>query len=328
MQRKEQISSEDLLAEETFINYLLNSNGKDVAYWKAWINEHPENDAAVAEAKELFFALRPPASSDRNAPIPMEEFRNLLNLEPELTAGKNNRTWLRIAAAAAVLFVVAGAWWFTANRQAPAMAYYSNHENNSKEVMLPDGTRVLLNADAAISIPADYNASTRQVTLEGAAFFHVAKNPDKPLTVSANGIATTAIGTAFYIHRNPTTEKIQVSLLEGKVKIANGNQLTYLKPGEEASCSPTTIVVSTFDSAQLSNWTRKKIEFNKAGLPEIARTLETYFNYRVTITGTQKETAFTGRFDVDHPIEILESLKFTYNIQYTVRNNQLTLFVN
>ncbi len=327
MNQNKPTNSEELLSDETFVNYLLNSNGKDVRYWMNWIRLHPECRNEVEEARALFFAIRPGAAAGNTPPMELEKF--LAMLEPEKQAGTalQRKPVLRWAVSVAALFLlVLGAWWLFKPAAHTSFAYYSNHENNSKEVMLPDGTRVLLNADAFISIPADYNENNRKVELQGAAFFKVAKNPAKPFKVNASGVVTTAIGTAFYIHRHPVSNAIQVSLLEGKVKVDAGGSTQDLLPGQQAICGAEgRVTTGGFDSTQLGNWTRKKIIFEKASLQEISNTLETFFNYRVNINGTLQNTSFTGSFGLDNPKEILESLKFTNNIQYTVRGNQLTL---
>lgn len=87
-----------------------------------------------------------------------------------------------------------------------------------RQQVLPDGSRVELNDGAEIKV--NYTEALRGVELvSGAAHFTVAKNPDRPFVVAANGVSVQAVGTAFCVDH--TTADIEVLVTEGQVAVTD-----------------------------------------------------------------------------------------------------------
>ena len=93
-------------------------------------------------------------------------------------------------------------------------------------VVLPDGSIVALWDDSQLNLDANFlSGKTREVTLEGEAFFDIAHNPNKPFIIHAKGIRTTALGTAFTVRAVSGETSITVTVVEGKVKVEDGSNL-------------------------------------------------------------------------------------------------------
>jgi len=93
-------------------------------------------------------------------------------------------------------------------------------------VILSDGTIATLKDGSQLCLRRDFlSGNTREVTLEGEAFFEIAHNPDKPFIIHTKGIKTTALGTAFIVRAVPDETSITVTVIEGKVKVEEGIKL-------------------------------------------------------------------------------------------------------
>ncbi len=166
-----------------------------------------------------------------------------------------------------------------------------------KTETLADGTVVQFIEDAEISV--DYSSSMRQVRLEsGVAHFQVAKNPDRPFVVTADGVEVRAVGTAFSVERNQNG--IEVLVTEGRIAveledrsdwidqskddlpIEAGNQVVVEKTGQSAEKA-----IKALDETEMNallSWRIPRFEFDETPLSEVVR----LFNSHATKYGNPK----------------------------------------
>lgn len=136
--------------------------------------------------------------------------------------------------AAAMLLFVSVAWLLFSNtadqvdgaRNAVAgaqaqMQYFKTTGQQVKQLLLPDSTKVWLNANSTIGLAKDYGKYNRAIQLEGEAFFEVKRNPKLPFVVASQSIAISVLGTSFNVRSYKTLEEIQVAVSSGRVKVAD-----------------------------------------------------------------------------------------------------------
>src|SRR5690606_22571909 len=92
-----------------------------------------------------------------------------------------------------------------------------------KSIQLPDGTKVMLNAGSTIHIAADFNATSRQLTLVGEAFFDVVHNAEKPFIIHTGAMDIKVLGTVFNVRAYPGDKTSETSLLKGSVEVTLKN---------------------------------------------------------------------------------------------------------
>ena len=166
------------------------------------------------------------------------------------------------------------------------------------ETILPDGTRVCLNAASSVSFDRGFGRKTREITLDGEGFFEVAGDASRPFRVHTGGTCVTVKGTTFNVRSYADEPEITVSLLSGSVLLSAPAGEVVLTPG---SCG----VVSRSDGSirlesndhSVADWTKGKIVFSDKTIPEI-------LGYVERCSGVQFE------YDAD----IFEGERFTGNI--------------
>ncbi|MCL2417036.1 MAG: FecR domain-containing protein [Bacteroidales bacterium] len=92
-------------------------------------------------------------------------------------------------------------------------------------VVLSDGSTVTLRSGSRLIKKNSFTGNTREVTLEGEAFFDIAHNPNKPFIIHTGRVRTTALGTSFSITAIPGETSMTVTVAEGKVKVEDGKEL-------------------------------------------------------------------------------------------------------
>ena len=99
------------------------------------------------------------------------------------------------------------------------------------QLVLPDGSKVWLNASSSLHFPTAFTGKNREVELTGEAYFEVAKNKEKPFHVKVNDMQVEVLGTHFNINAYEDENAIRTSLLEGSVKITKGATSGFAETG-------------------------------------------------------------------------------------------------
>lgn len=207
---------------------------------------------------------------------------------------------------------------------------FNNPPGVKSSISLADGTRVTLNAGSSLSYEENRFKEVRDVFLEGEAFFEVAPDPDRPFTVNADGVNTTALGTSFNIMAYKG-EKQMVSLLTGKVSIElpnSENGKILLAPKEAISISPDKMLVSKakFDEDAILAWTRKTIVFDDTKLAEAIRILENWYGVRFHFQNQPKPGMhLSGKFHNEILENVLEGLSYTAGLEFSIDKEQVSI---
>lgn len=133
--------------------------------------------------------------------------------------------------AVAAILVILTASLFTINQQRYAseqvverepIHFQANNDEN-REITLSEGSVIQLNKNSELTISEDFMRGTREVELNGEAFFDVVHNPDQPFIIHANESDVEVLGTSFNVKSLPEQTNVQVAVIEGSVTFKNVN---------------------------------------------------------------------------------------------------------
>lgn len=197
-------------------------------------------------------------------------------------------------------------------------------------LVLSDGSRVYLNSMSKLVFPVRFSGKNREVTLEGEAFFEVAKDKSKPFIVSIRGMKVEVLGTSFDIKSYPNDSQSFTTLVEGKVKISSGDQLAnvnYLEPNQQAVYDPagSGIVIHEVDAAQMVQWTKGRVTFTNQTLDEIMKTLARWYDFSYKFEDEKlKSIRFEGGFNKYESIDpILDIISRTGKVKVSVKGKEI-----
>lgn len=187
---------------------------------------------------------------------------------------------------------------------------------------LADGTRVWLNSDTKFRFPTHFPGETREVYVEGEAYFSVSKTR-QPFIVHTGRAQVRVLGTEFNLSAYPG-EKMITTLASGQVEVSDNIHKVCLTPGEQAisgkgsSC----IKVHKVDVKLYSSWLKGIFEFENVSLQEIAKQLSRW--YGVTFVFDDEECGnrcFTGGIKKYTPLnKSLEVLEKATDIIFLVKD--------
>lgn len=242
----------------------------------------------------------------------------------------------RVAASIAVILCTAFASYalydnfLNSKKDLEANVYTFEVEPGQKGSMrLADGTMVYLNSASRISFAGDYNSENRVVTLNGEAYFEVAKNPDKKFVVTCNGVDIEALGTEFNVKAYPADSIITTTLAKGKVKVYNNDQSITLLPNGVATydLKRRTIESSTVEDVSIANyWRTGELVFEAEPLSSIARTIERMYNVKIHIDDARlRDIRFTGTIQNNSLNNVFYMMSLSYPLTYSMTDSIITV---
>jgi transmembrane sensor len=227
---------EDLVTDETFINYCLRKNPDDTRFWQDWITAHPDKEILVEKAEYYVrnFSLSLPENEYQ------EEFAKIkISIEPSFgtagyqsvikfldwkkpskAAGNRRRTIIRWMVPVLVI-VLAGGYFFAQRLSGSAPDQIENINNGTVPLVftLPDGTVITLAPHSGLKYPRKFDLALRKVYLSGEASFHVTADSAHPFKVYQGDLVATVLGTVFNIRKERRDSIMVVELIKGKLKV-------------------------------------------------------------------------------------------------------------
>ncbi len=350
---------EDLLTDESFINYCKKDNREDILRWESYIQDNPDQAFLIESARErytdLFNAL---AFSDRQeqedlllSRLNQEEMPPVVHMNEHATS-RNWRffpTLFKATAAVAVVFVSVFLMLDKpkTHKIVPSRSFVANY-GERKNFQLPDGSVVILNAGSSIRIDGNYGIASRDIFLEGEAFFDVKHNQGQPFIVHTPAMDVKALGTAFNVKAYPDEKGTETSLLRGSVEVTlkqDNDRKLILKPnqkvqwekladeksksGKEASSRKTgartgdslitALAKNEMGDLKETGWIENKLIFNDEPLQDIAIPLERWYGIEVVFADeATKNYRFTGTFEKESLKMVLDVLKESRRFKYEI----------
>lgn len=207
---------------------------------------------------------------------------------------------------------------------------FSTAKSQLAEVQLSDGSKINLSVESMIRRPEDYYRGSREVYLEGHAYFDVKSDPKAPFTVQTSSASIRAIGTDFSVRSYPDDERTQVVVVNGKVEITSSNvpysPEIFVGPGERVIIDRNEgrITKSEVDPANYLAWLDRRIVFEENTFAEMARELERWFGASFVIQDEalrdRKITAVMDSRSITHVLEVLSN---TMDVEYRLDDQKI-----
>ena len=189
------------------------------------------------------------------------------------------------------------------------------------KLVLPDGSKVLLNAASSIHFPVAFIGKERKVDITGEVYFEVTKNKSLPFKVSVNNMNIEVLGTHFNVMAYDNESLIKTTLLEGAVKVSKGNTQAMLSPGEQAQLD-TQGKIKVDKSVNINEavaWMNGWFVFNATDIEDIMRQISRWYDVDVVYDGSISKETFTGMVNrnsnVSQVLKIMEQAGIKFKIE-------------
>ena len=202
------------------------------------------------------------------------------------------------------------------------------------KLILPDGSKVWLNAASALRYPIAFSGSSRSVELlAGEAYLEVAHRASQPFTLHVpaarpgdQDLAVEVLGTSFDVNAYPDEPATDASLVEGSVKVVKGRRTVLLHPGEQAqafSGSESITVNSSVNVAGLVAWKDGMFSFDRAGTEAVMRQLARWYDVDISYEGKVPARQFVGTIPRNVPASDVLKLLELNHIHFKIEGKKI-----
>ncbi|TYR37478.1 DUF4974 domain-containing protein [Sphingobacterium phlebotomi] len=199
----------------------------------------------------------------------------------------------------------------------------STAKGETYKVKLPDGTQVWLNAASSIRYATNFSVyGTRRVTLDGEAYFDVAKNAERPFVVRSGDQDVEVLGTRFNINSYTDEADVLTTLLEGSIQVKFQKEIKTLRPGQQSNLSSSgNLRVREVDTDPVISWINNEFMFDGDNIETVMRKIARWYNVDVVYQGAMTTEKFGGGLSRFESVEeVLQLLEKTGAVKFRIEN--------
>lgn len=280
----------------------------------------PEGEKEKELHEEVSLLLSGVKRKDRKISNPIIRDKNRLN------------GFYRIAAILILAFSVTFGLVKVFDRPSSQLTYTEKVSNKGekKNIVLSDGTKIILNSDTKLRIPADFNKEERVLEMEGEGFFDVAPNPDKPFIIKSGETRVRVLGTSFDFKSYKEDDFIKLTVSTGKVRVNVDDQDLQLSvsPNEHLSVNKIDGNVSkeTIQENNYIKWIQGSLYFNKEPIREVIKTINRTYNRKVILQCKNRDYKITGTHDNKSIEAVIEAICFTTGLHSRQEGDNIIIY--
>jgi transmembrane sensor len=271
-------------------------------------------------------------SQPESVALKFEQIREKIRISSAKT--KMNRLFIVLSKAAAILFIplLVAALYFYFNKSLTTsgeLLALTTQKGEHTSVILPDGSKAWLNVDTRLSYPVDYGVNSRNLVLEGEAYFEVEKNEELPFEVISGNLKTRALGTRFVISAYPKSSELRSSLLEGSVQIGYGVVNKILKPGQQIIVNKKESIydIQPFNEDYELAWKNNQLIFRLTPFDIVMEKLEKWYDINIEYNPEPfRSETLTVRFERYETLEqVLKVITKATGSKYSVNDKNVII---
>lgn len=238
-----------------------------------------------------------------------------------------------VKVAAVALMLIGGKFLFDTIMQTEESLQYQTlyiPAGQRAELILPDSSRVWLNAHSKLIYPVSFQKDKREVRLDGEAYFDVKHNESSPFVVKTKEMDIKVLGTEFNVSAYSEIPEFKIALLRGRVELQSTDlSRTYqMQPGEQIWYKEGRYTTSRIKDMDYFRWKEGLLCFNNQPIKEIMEKLQLYYDIRIEVGNRPfLHERYSGKFRVKDGVEqVLKVLQLEHKFTYT-KDNELNQII-
>jgi transmembrane sensor len=280
---------------------------------------------------------------------------------------KSRRRYLYVLSGVAAVLILVLLGWVINNtsKKNDIVSNKSNTQNLVAEngsrtrTILPDGSTVWLNAGSHISFAPDFSGKTREVFLDGEAYFDVVKQPQRPFIVHVSGYDIRVLGTAFNVKSYPKDKTVETTLIRGLVQVTKQGRKQQkpivLHPNQKlivdkfaanvatnlpdnntpltSKTDPEDFKITKLNTSIQENerietaWIYNRLQFRGDRFTDLADKLERWYNVKIIFDDERvQQLSFTGSFEQETIEQAFAALKTANAFNYHIEGKEIHVF--
>ena len=191
------------------------------------------------------------------------------------------------------------------------------------QLVLPDGSKVWLNAASSIRYPVAFSGTERKVEISGEVYFEITPDAAMPFRVKINETATVEVlGTRFAINAYPEEKGIHTTLSEGAVRVRKGSLSAVLAPGQQAIIQSDIQVIQHANIDQALAWKEGLFNFQDMPFDEVMRQLSRWYDIDVIYENGIPDIKFEGELGRDVSLSKILFFLSKVDVHYRIEDGK------
>lgn len=301
-----------------------------------WLSKSEDNIRFYAQVKDIWEASLRNAGQVAETQKEWSRFLGIIKKEYQSNIfrySSNTQIFFRFAAILIIGIIMSGLVFYFTFTKEPVYITAIAPVGSVSQLVLADSTIVYLNAGSQIRYSPETKNKTREVYLEGEAWFDVVKNEAKPFIVHTSWFNVRVTGTRFNVKSYKNDAQISATLEEGEVVIASSDRFKIaenivLTPGEQAVFNKENreILVKSVDTKLFTSWRNNKLTLLNMSVKDMIVLFERKYGLNIIVTDQDiLDYHYTGTIKNESILEMLEIIKFTLPIQYKVDGQKIVI---
>lgn len=321
---------------------------------KAELEQLLREDPSIAAANAVFEQMMQQKMTVREQPIQPGDSWSLIKARMAANeSAKEMRMKPRfprfLAAASIIIIVIASAMFayyqhgLKVSKEQVAGNQVSTPMGSRSKIVLPDGTKVWLNAGSRITYNDFQTSGSREVHLSGEAYFDVVHSDTHPFIVHTDRVDIHDLGTVFNVKAYPHEKNVETTLIEGSVEVVDhhdqqkkimlkpNEKLTILLEPKEVQTRRDSVIYSIVTPKKNTQglmaetaWIDNKLVFNNEGFHQLAGRMERWYNVRFHFDNSGVAmTPFSGTIENETLEQALQAMQFSTSFHYRLSGNEV-----
>lgn len=193
------------------------------------------------------------------------------------------------------------------------------------QIILPDGSKVWLNAASSIHFPTSFAANERRVEISGEAYFEISKNKAKPFIVKVNDAEVQVLGTHFNLMAYYDEPVVKTTLLEGSVKFIKDHNTNILTPGQQSQLFKNGLVkvLNNVDPDEVLAWKNGTFQFNGTDIGMVTRQLSRWYDAEVVYDKKIDDLFYADIPRNTNLSDVLKALELTGKVHFEIQGKRI-----
>lgn len=308
----------DFIMDEYFQAWIFNPTRDTESFWQTWLDDNPQKRHDVEEARTTLLRLNFSSYS-----LPAEDVSRVWNnirgrdtviSRTHGTLSIRNFLWYGVTAAILIVGLTALLW------VAPkSLTEYTTAFGETKTIILPDGSAVILNSNSSLKLNSDWTSSSpREVWLDGEAFFSVVhkKNNQSFKVRTGENIDIEVLGTTFNVYNRHQTK---IVLNSGKIQLrlptGVADEKIVMEPGELVEYDEKKYIKRSVDPKVYTAWTKNTLLLNRTSLREMLHMIKDNYGIDVEVKESLLDQTISGSMPVTDADNLLQQIAKAFQLK-------------
>jgi transmembrane sensor len=324
-------SVNDFVLDEFFRSWVTKPDEYSSAFWSQWMKDHPGKKEIIEEARSIIkhLSFSEHTLSEQDVAILWDRIKAFSSKPANVKIAVRHpiSIWYKIAAC---LVLLASLWFTYDNWSNTDFLTYHTAYGETKTIVLPDSSTVILNSNSTLKFPHNWDKQTvREIWLEGEAYFSVIhKINNQPFHVyTGDGLAVEVLGTTFNVYHRTDETKVVLNTGRIRLQMEDASQNITMQPGDFVEYKQKSFSKRIVNPNIYSAWTENKLILDHTSLRDMVNMLHDNYGVELAVgRDSLLNQTVSGSMPLSDVESLVNNIAQTFELKVEKQRNRFLLY--